>query len=62
MEKTPRFYKTMQTVGVLGLLLGVVLLIAAATNETSKGPGAIFFWAGILVYAAGRFIPWFKHG
>lgn len=61
MEKTPRIYKTIQTAGVLSLLLGVVLLVTAATNETSKSPGAILFWGGILAYAAGRFIPWFKH-
>ena len=62
MEGTPKQYKVMQTAGVLSILLGVVLAAAASVNDTGGNAAAAFFWGGAIVYAAGRFIPWFKHG
>jgi len=62
MENTPKTYKIMQTLGVLLTLLAVIVLVKAAVNDTGGVAASSMFWIGLLVYAAGRFIPWMKHG
>jgi len=62
MERTPKSYKIVQTAGVLITLLAVVLCVQAAINNADGIAAGSMFWVGLLIYAAGRFIPWMKHG
>jgi hypothetical protein len=63
-EATAKRFKAMQVAGIALICLGAATcgIFGAGNVETGTYVGNTLFWVGVALYAAGRFLAWWKHG
>lgn len=62
-EATGKSYKAQMALGVAGMVLGVIVLVAGAANESTGASifGATIAGTGLLAYLSGRASAWWEH-
>lgn len=62
-EATGKSYKAQMALGVAGMILGVIILVAGATNESTGASilGATISGTALLAYLSGRASAWWEH-